>query len=85
LFIYYFEPRGCKGTVGHPAPGAGGHLSADKPVRLAAQNRCLFVFGFGPCACLLPLPLCEPLAVAVVLKTALSCTSEAPCERDLTE
>jgi hypothetical protein len=26
----------------------------------------------------------QPLALAVVLKTALSCTSEAPCERDLT-
>jgi hypothetical protein len=26
----------------------------------------------------LPLPLCKPLALAVVLKTALSCTSEAP-------
>jgi hypothetical protein len=36
-------------------------------------------------ACLLPLPLCKPLALAVVLKTALSCTSEAPCERGLTE
>ena len=24
------------------------------------------------------LPLCKPLALAVVLKTALSCTSEAP-------
>jgi hypothetical protein len=36
-------------------------------------------------ACLLPLPLCKPLALAVVLMTALSRTSEAPCERDLTE
>jgi|AntAceMinimDraft_1070359.scaffolds.fasta_scaffold53906_1 hypothetical protein len=31
------------------------------------------------------LPLCKPLVLAVVLKTALSYTSEAPCERDLTE
>jgi hypothetical protein len=36
-------------------------------------------------ACLLPLPLCEPLALAVALKTAVPCTSEAPCERDLIE
>jgi arginase family enzyme len=35
--------------------------------------------------CLLPLSLCKPLVLAVVLKTALSCASEAPCERDLTE
>jgi hypothetical protein len=31
------------------------------------------------------LSLCKPPALAVVLKTALSFTSEAPCERDLTE
>jgi hypothetical protein len=36
-------------------------------------------------ACLLPLSLRKPLALAVVLKTALICTSEAPCERDHTE
>jgi hypothetical protein len=38
-----------------------------------------------PSACLLPLPLCKPLALAVVLKTALSCTSAALCDRDFTE
>ena len=36
-------------------------------------------------ACLLPLPLWKPLTLAVVFKAALSWTSEAPCERDLTE
>jgi hypothetical protein len=34
---------------------------------------------------LLPLPLSKLLALAVVLKTALSYTSEVPCEKDLTE
>ena len=38
-----------------------------------------------PSACFLPLPLHKPLALMVALKTALPCTSEAPCERDLTE
>jgi hypothetical protein len=38
-----------------------------------------------PSACLLPLPVHTPLALAVVLKTVLFCTSEAPCERDLSE
>jgi hypothetical protein len=41
--------------------------------------------GPRPSACLLPLPLCKPLALTVVLKTVLSCTSKAPCERDLSE
>jgi hypothetical protein len=35
--------------------------------------------------CLLSLPLCKPLALTVVLKTAVSRSSEAPRERDLTE
>jgi hypothetical protein len=35
-----------------------------------------------PSACILPMLFCKPLALAVVLKTALSCTFEAPCERD---
>jgi hypothetical protein len=41
--------------------------------------------GLVQSACLLPLSLCEPLALTVVLKKALSCTSDAPYERDLTE
>jgi hypothetical protein len=36
-------------------------------------------------ACLLPLSLCKPLILKVLLKTALICTSEAPCELNLTE
>jgi hypothetical protein len=72
--------------------GDGRACGASRDVRNLKTPNEQTLFGNGappvsplPSACLLPLLLCKPLALTVVLKTALPITSEAPYERDLTE
>jgi hypothetical protein len=71
-------------------PSGNSEVAKMKPAWFEAAKKRAAAGGAPPesprrCACLLPLRLRTPLALAVVLKTALSCTSEAPCEREFTE